>query len=80
MREMAPAQSRRASLIEVISSTAAGYAVACTTQAIVFPWFGLHVSIVENMTIGAIFTVISIVRGYVLRRVFETLRVKGVLA
>jgi hypothetical protein len=74
------AQSRRASLIEVISSVAIGYAIACLTQAIVFPWFGLHVSIGTNMTIGAIFTVISIIRSYIVRRLFEALRVKGALA
>jgi len=74
------AQSHRASMIEVISSVVIGYGISCATQAIVFPWFGLYVSAGENLTIGAIFTVISIVRSYIVRRCFETLRVKGALA
>jgi len=41
------------------------------TQIVVFPWFGLHPSLSENLTIGAIFVGISLLRSYTLRRLFE---------
>ena len=73
-------QTRKASLAETLLSTAIGYAIACTTQIIVFPWFGLDVPLSHNLLIGAIFTVVSIARGFAVRRLFEELRVKGILA
>ncbi|MCK1742198.1 hypothetical protein IVA80_15340 [Bradyrhizobium sp. 139] len=73
-------QTRRASLIETILNTAIGYLIAVTTQIIVLPWFGVHLPIASNFVIGLVFTVVSIARGFALRRFFEALRVKGVLA
>ena len=54
-----------------------GYAVAVLTQIIVFPLFGLQVSLVDNLAIGVAFTAISLARSFVLRRVFEAIRVRG---
>jgi hypothetical protein len=71
------AQSRRMSLIEAIANVAVGYAVAVLTQIIVFPLFGLQVSLVDNLAIGVAFTAISLARSFVLRRVFEAIRVRG---
>ncbi len=64
-------QSRRMSLMEAITNVTVGYALAVATQIAVFPWFGLHPSIGENLTIGALFTGISLLRTYALRRLFE---------
>ena len=63
-------QSRRHSALEAIAGTALGYLVALASQLIVFPMFGIHVPLRSNLGIGAIFTVVSLVRGYVLRRIF----------
>jgi hypothetical protein len=41
------------------------------TQMIVFPLFGLHASLGENLLIGGLFTCISLARSYVLRRLFN---------
>ncbi|HBG98590.1 MAG: hypothetical protein JKP98_13335 [Rhodobacteraceae bacterium] len=67
-------QSRRMSMIEAITNVALGYALAVITQIIVFPSFGLHPSPGENLALGGIFTAISLVRGYALRRLFERWR------
>lgn len=64
-------QSRKMSLLETIISTAIGYLVAVVTQICVFPLFGINIPLQDNMAIGAIFTVVSIVREYVVRRVFN---------
>ncbi|MDF1621197.1 DUF7220 family protein [Pseudothioclava nitratireducens] len=67
-------QSRRLSLVEAITNVAVGYLLALITQIVVFPWFGIHPSLGENLAIGSIFTGISLVRSYALRRLFERLR------
>ncbi len=64
-------QSRRQSLIEAITNVVVGYALAVLTQIVVFPWFGLKVSLNDNLAIGAIFLIISLLRSYALRRLFE---------
>ena len=66
-------QSRRMSLIETITNVAVGYALAVVTQIMVFPWFGLHPSLGENLALRGIFTAISLIRGYALRRLLERL-------
>ena len=69
-------QSRLMSLVESLANVLVGYGVAVATQMVVFPRFGVAVSITENLLIGLIFTVVSIVRSYALRRGFEALRVR----
>lgn len=64
-------QSRAHSALESVASVAVGYGVAIATQAAVFPLFGLHATAGQHMTIGAIFTVVSLLRSYALRRVFN---------
>src|SRR6266511_5863442 len=49
-------QSRRMSLVEAIANVAVGYAIAVLTQILMFPIFGLQVSLSNNLTIGAAFT------------------------
>ena len=67
-------QSRRQSAIEAVTNVAVGFGVACGTQAVVFPWFGLEASLGANLGIGAIFTVVSLVRSYLVRRAFNAMR------
>ena len=70
-------QSRWMSLLEAATNIAVGYGVAVLTQVLVFPLFGLRASLGENLAIGAVFTVISLVRSFVLRRVFNALVVRS---
>ena len=67
-------QSRRLSLVEAITNVAVGYVLAVVTQILVFPWFGIHPSLGENLAIGSMFTGISLLRSYALRRLFDRLR------
>lgn len=69
-------QSRRMSLVESLANVIMGYGIAIATQILVFPWFGLQASLSDNLAIGAIFTVVSIIRSYTLRRLFEALRIR----
>ena len=69
-------QSRLMSMVESLANVLVGYGVAVITQMAVFPLFGLAVTVTENLLIGLIFTAVSIVRSYALRRGFEALRVR----
>lgn len=61
-------------LVETLANVATGYGVAVVTQIAVFPIFELYTTPADNLTIGAIFTVVSFIRSYALRRAFEMLR------
>lgn len=67
-------QSRRWSLIESCANVAVGYGVALATQLAVFPLFGIHIPLAADLAIGAIFTVVSLARSYLLRRLFNRIR------
>ena len=69
-------QSRWMSLVEAVTNVLVGYGVAVATQWAVFPLFGLYATLQENLVIGLIFTAVSLVRSYLLRRAFEGLRVR----
>lgn len=64
-------QTRRHSIAETLANVTLGYAIAILAQVLIFPLFGIYETIGQNMAIGASFTVVSIVRTYVLRRLFE---------
>jgi len=70
-------QSRTMSLVEAIANVAVGYCVAVATQMIVFPWFGLSATLGQNLGLGLVFTVVSLIRGYALRRFFNAFPQNG---
>ena len=72
-------QSRLMSLIESVANVAVGYGVAVATQILIFPVFGLHTTLAQNLKMGAIFTVVSIARSFALRRVFEAIMVRAAI-
>jgi hypothetical protein len=72
-------QRRGTSLIESILNCVIGVGVATVGQIIIFPFFNIHVSLFDTGLIALIFTGISIVRSYALRRLFEWLRVNDIL-
>ena len=66
-------QSRLMSMIEAIVNVLVGFWVAVLTQMLVFPLFDLQASFSQNIGMGLIFTVVSLVRSYLLRRFFNAL-------
>lgn len=70
-------QTRAMSLAESAANIVVGYGVAVVAQVVVFPLFGLAVTLGENLAIGAVFTAVSLVRSYSLRRVFEAIRARA---
>lgn len=63
-------QRRWHSLAESLTNVAIGYMVALGSQLLVFPLYGMRIDLTTNLEIGAWFTVISILRSYLVRRWF----------
>lgn len=64
-------QTRLGSLIEAITNTLIGLIISVIANQIIFPLFGFHPSLGQNVLISLIYTFISIARGYCLRRWFN---------
>ncbi|MGB3068475.1 MAG: hypothetical protein WBC18_08005 [Ottowia sp.] len=64
-------QTRIGSLIEALMNVFIGLLVSVVANALVFPRFGFHPNLGENVAISLIYTGISIVRQYILRRWFN---------
>ena len=69
-------QSKKHSVLEAIINVMVGYWIAVIAQAFIFPLFGVHLPFASNMAIGGIFTVISLIRSYCLRRAFNKWHLK----
>ena len=67
-------QSHAMSLVEAVTNVVAGYGVAVVTQILIFPVFGLHTTLAQNLKMGVIFSFVSIARSFALRRLFERWR------
>ena len=59
-------QSRTLSLVEAVANVAVGYGLAVAAQLLVFPVMGLSVTVQQTLTIGLLFTGLSIARSYLL--------------
>lgn len=64
-------QTRRLSAVEAVTNVSVGYGLALVTQALVFPLFGIEASAGEHVAIALVFTVVSLLRSYALRRAFN---------
>ncbi|MBB5985963.1 DUF7220 family protein [Sphingobium lignivorans] len=62
-------QSRVDSAIEVAVNILIGAAVSLAAQAVIFPLYGIHVGVGSHLGIVAAFTVVSVARQYVIRRI-----------
>jgi hypothetical protein len=71
-------QSRAMSLVEAAANVVVGYVLAIATQIVVFPWFGIEAALSEHLAIGMAFVGVSLARGYLLRRLFEAIRLRSV--
>jgi len=71
-------QTKLHSLFESLANVIIGFVVAFITQLIVFPMYGLPVSLGQNVGITCIFTVVSVLRSYLVRRLFNA-KIKRVL-
>lgn len=71
---MATGQSRSASILETVAGTATGFVLSIWVQRLLFPALGHDLALTENMVVASVFTAVSLLRGYVVRRTFNVLR------
>lgn len=72
-------QARKYSFIEAVVSTIVGFVITLLAQLILFPIYDIKLSTQDNLTLVAIMTVISVFRGYLIRRLFNYMHTKGLL-
>ena len=66
-------QTKTHSAVEAAANVVIGYGVSLVANATILPLFGLAISMSDNISIGAIYTSISIARSYCVRRAFNKL-------
>lgn len=66
-------QSKKHSMIEVVTNTIVGLVFSFMIQVIIYPILGIDVSVKQNVLITLMFFIASILRGYLLRRFFTKL-------
>jgi hypothetical protein len=59
------------SLMEALANNAIAFIISIIANQFVLPIFGFNVTLAQSIGITIAFTAISIVRGYVVRRIFE---------
>jgi len=74
-------QTKFMSALETVLSTAAGFFLALFLQWLILPWLlGVEIQLHLNLIFTAIMTVASLLRGFVLRRIFEALHLRRPLS
>lgn len=66
-------QSRKASFLEVCLNTASGFIVSLIAWRYVCEWYSIPMPIERNLEITGFFTVLSIARSYIWRRLMNWL-------
>ena len=64
-------QTKKQSLIESLTNTAVGFVISLAATFIIFPLVGYDSTFYKNVIVTLFFTVVSIARGYVIRRLFN---------
>jgi hypothetical protein len=67
-------QTRLGSWLEAWANIVIGFAINWSANMLVFPLFGFNITAGQAFNVGLIFTAISLVRSYVLRRFFNKIR------
>lgn len=65
-------QTKRQSLIETLTSVFVGWLIGVILNMLVLPLFNYDVNLTDGVLISIIFTAVSVVRSYVVRRFFNS--------
>ena len=64
-------QSKRESMIETLTSVFAGWLIGVILNLTVLPLFDYNITVVDSLWVSLIFTAVSVIRGYLIRRYFN---------
>jgi hypothetical protein len=70
-------QTKKQSFLESVTNTAIGFIISLASTFVIFPLMGLHSTAGKNIVITLFFTLVSILRGYVIRRFFNKRLIKS---
>ena len=71
-------QTRLMSLVEATTNTLIGWGISVIAgQAVIYPYFGYEITVVDNMGMTAAFVAVSLCRSYLFRRLFEWIHRRG---
>lgn len=65
-------QSKKDSLIESLTSTTIGWLIGVILNLTILPLFDYNITVIDSLWVSLIFTVVSVIRGYVIRRWFNS--------
>ena len=65
-------QSKKESFIETLTSVFAGWLIGVILNMLVLPLFDYNITVIDSLWVSLIFTVVSVIRGYVIRRFFNS--------
>jgi predicted membrane protein len=71
-------QTKKQSLLESATNTAVGFVISLIATFIIFPLVGFESSFSKNLIVTAFFTIVSLARGYFIRRFFNKEKVQKV--
>jgi hypothetical protein len=66
-------QTKRKSLVESTVNTVLGLVTSFLIQVVIYPILDIPVSINQNILITIVFVFASLIRGYLVRRIFNNL-------
>ena len=66
-------QTRLGSLVEATINILVGFGINVIANMLILPLFGFNVTFTQTLEIGLLFTGISILRGYCIRRWFNSM-------
>ncbi len=67
-------QTKWGSFVESWANIAVGFTINYVANLLIFPLFGFHIGLVDNLLMGALYTGISLARSFTLRRYFNNLK------
>ena len=65
-------QTKKQSLIETLTSVFVGWLIGVILNLTILPLFDYNITIVDSLWVSLIFTIVSVIRGYVIRRWFNS--------
>lgn len=65
-------QSKKESFIETLTSVFVGWLIGVILNMLVLPLFDYNITVIDSLWVSLIFTVVSVIRGYIIRRFFNS--------
>ena len=65
-------QTKKQSLIETLTSVFVGWLIGVILNLTILPLFDYNITVIDSLWVSLIFTVVSVIRGYIIRRWFNS--------